>query len=45
VICATRTLLRHRQGLVKMASVHVLHMQKSMEQMNLKLQYVISDIT
>jgi len=45
VICATRTLLRHRQSLVEMASVHVLHMQKSMEQMNLKLQHVISDIT
>ncbi len=41
VICATRTLLRHRQNLVEMASVHVLHMQKSMEQMNLKLQHVI----
>jgi transposase len=45
VICATRTLLRHRQNLVQMAAEHVLHMQKSMEQMNLKLQHVISDIT
>jgi len=45
VICATRTLLRHRQNLVQMAAEHVQHMQKSMEQMNLKLQHVISDIT
>lgn len=44
-ICAVRTLLRHRQSLVQMAAEHVLHMQKSMEQMNLKLQHVISDIT
>jgi transposase len=45
LICATRTLLRHRQNLIQMAAEHVLHMQKSMEQMNLKLQHVISDIT
>jgi transposase len=45
VICATRTLLRHRENLIQMAAEHVLHMQKSMEQMNLKLQHVISDIT
>ena len=45
VICATRTLLRHRQNLVQMAAEHVLHMQKSMEQMNLKLQHVISELT
>lgn len=44
-ICAIRTLMRHRQSLIQMASEHVLHMQKSMDQMNLKLQYVISDIT
>jgi transposase len=44
VICATRTLVRHRQNLVRMAAEHVQHMQKSMEQMNLKLQHVISDI-
>lgn len=45
VICAVRTLLRHRQNLVQMAAEHVLHMQKSMEQMNLKLQHVISELT
>lgn len=45
VICAVRTLQRHRENLIQMAAEHVLHMQKSMEQMNLKLQHVISDIT
>jgi transposase len=45
VICAVRTLLRHRQSLVQMAAEHVLHMQKAMEQMNVKLTHVISDLT
>jgi len=45
VICAVRTLLRHRQNLVQMAAEHTLHMQKAMEQMNVKLGHVISDIT
>jgi len=45
VICAVRTLLRHRQSLVQMAAEHTLHMQKAMEQMNVKLSHVISDIT
>jgi transposase len=45
VICAVRTLLRHRQNTIQMAAEHVQHMQKSMEQMNLKLQHVISDLT
>jgi transposase len=45
VVCAVRTLLRHRQNLVQMAAEHTLHMQKAMEQMNVKLSHVISDIT
>ena len=45
VICAVRTLLRHRQNLVQMAAEHTLHMQKAMEQMNVKLSHVISDLT
>jgi len=44
-VCAVRTLLRHRQSLVQMAAVHTMHMQKAMEQMNVKLSHVISDIT
>jgi transposase len=44
-VCAVRTLLRHRQSLIQMAAEHTLHMQKAMEQMNVKLSHVISDIT
>jgi transposase len=44
-ICAVRSILRHREGLVRMASMHVQHMQKALDQMNLQLHHVISDIT
>src|SRR5438874_3379003 len=44
-VCAVRSLLRHREGLVQMASVHVQHMQKALDQMNLQIHHVISDIT
>lgn len=44
-ICAIRTLLRHRGGLIEAAAEHVQHMQKSLEQMNVKLAHVISDLT
>jgi transposase len=40
-----RNLARHRGGLLKSASKEVQHMQKAMEQMNIKLTNVISDIT
>ena len=40
-----RNLARHRNGLLKGASKEVQHMQKAMEQMNIKLTNVISDIT
>ena len=40
-----RSILRHRDSLVKMASSHVQHMQKALDQMNLQLHHVISDIT
>jgi len=43
-VCAVRTILRHRQELIQMASQHILHMQKAMTQMNLQLHHVISDI-
>jgi hypothetical protein len=39
-----RNLSRHRDNLIKAASREVLHMQKSMELMNIKLTNVISDI-
>jgi transposase len=44
-ICAVRSLLRHRESLVQMAATHVHHMQKALDQMNLPLHHVISDIT
>lgn len=44
-VCAIRSLLRHRESLVQMAATHVNHMQKALDQMNLQLHHVISDIT
>jgi transposase len=44
-VCAVRSLLRHRESLVQMACVHVQHMHKSLDQMNLQIHHVISDIT
>ncbi len=43
-VCAVRSLLRHRESLVQMAATHVSHMQKALDQMNLQLHHVISDI-
>jgi transposase len=44
-VCAVRSLMRHRNDLVQMASQHVQHMQKALTQMNVQFQHVISDIT
>lgn len=44
-ICAVRSLLRHRDNLVKSASGHIQRMHKSLTQMNLQIHNVISDIT
>ena len=44
-VCAVRSILRHRDSLVQMASSHVQHMQKALDQMNLQVHHVISDIT
>jgi transposase len=44
-VCAVRSLLRHRASLVDMATCHVQNMQKALDQMNLQLHHVISDIT
>lgn len=43
-ICAIRSLLRHRDTMVKSASSHVQHIQKALTQMNLQIHNVISDI-
>ena len=44
-VCVLRSLIRHRGNLIRLRSVHVQHMQKSMHQMNIQLDNVISDIT
>ena len=44
-ICELRSYLRQRAMLVSYASHHIQHMQKALEQMNIKLNQVISDIT
>src|SRR5262249_25296423 len=43
--CQLRAYLRQRGNLVRSASRHVQHLQKALEQMNLKLPEVLSDIT
>src|SRR5207245_5797757 len=44
-VCAMRVLVRHRGELVQAASQHVQHMHKTLTQMNVQIQHVISDIT
>ena len=44
-ILPLRAYLRHRDMLIKAASMHIQHMQKALTQMNLHLHNVISDIT
>lgn len=44
-ICAVRSLLRHRSSLVEAASKHVQHMQKALDQMNVQVHRVLSDLT
>jgi len=43
--CQLRAYLRQRANVVRQASRHVQHMQKALEQMNLKLTEILSDIT
>ncbi len=43
--CQLRAYLRQRATLIRQASQHVQHMQKALEQMNLKLTEILSDIT
>jgi transposase len=43
--CQLRSYLRQRANVIRYAGQHVQHMQKALEQMNLKLTEIISDIT
>jgi len=44
-VCAVRSLLRHRDGLVRAAATCVHRLHKALTQMNLQLQHVIADVT
>jgi transposase len=43
-ICAIRSLWRHRENLIQLATVHLQHMQKALDQMNIQIHHVISEI-
>jgi len=44
-IVAIRSLVRHREMLVRYRSAHIQHMQKALTQMNVRLTNVLSDIS
>ena len=44
-VCRLRTLQRHRKNLVECAGMFVQHMQKALNEMNLHLHHVLSDIS
>jgi transposase len=44
-MCALRAYLRHRATLLECRAVHIQHMQKALQQMNVQLTQVLSDIT
>lgn len=44
-ICELRSYLRHRDMLIRKAAEHISRMQKSLHQMNIKLDKVVGDIT
>jgi transposase len=43
-IAALRTLVRYRAELIQHRAPHILHMQKALQQMNIQLERVLSDI-
>jgi hypothetical protein len=43
--CILRTYMRQRENLISQHSMHIQHMQKSLRQMNLLLDNVVTDIT
>jgi transposase len=44
-ICAVRSLMRHRNSLMRTACQHLLRVQKSLDQMNVQLHHAVTDIT
>jgi transposase len=45
IVCRLRSLHRHRDNLVSSSASEIQHMQKALQQMNLHLHHVVSDIT
>ena len=45
LICQLRSFLRHRKNLVEESSRHVLRMQKMLQEMNVLVHHVLSDLT
>ena len=45
LICAMRSLWRHRESLIQAAANHIRHLQKALDQMNVQVHHVLSDIT
>jgi transposase len=43
--CILRSLVRHREMLLRYRASHIQHIQKALQQMNLKLTNVLSDVT
>ncbi|MEN8716931.1 MAG: IS110 family transposase [Verrucomicrobiales bacterium] len=44
-ICAVRSLMRHRESLMRAACQHLLRVQKALDQMNVQLHHAVTDIT
>jgi len=44
-MCQLRSYLRHRAQLIQHRAPHILHIQKALQQMNLQLHHVLSDVT
>lgn len=44
-VCELRSLIRHRENLIRSRASHIQHMQKALHLMNLQIDNVISDIT
>ncbi|MFN8483228.1 MAG: hypothetical protein U0768_09335 [Anaerolineae bacterium] len=44
-MCVLRAYLRQRATLIEHRAAHILHMQKALQQMNVQLTQVLSDIT
>jgi len=44
-VCAVCSLMRHRDSLVRTGCEHLLRVQKALDQMNVQLHHVVSDIT